>query len=1224
MPVIKQTRRVIVGPVGINRQSRAGEIENNALSELAGNISSIAFKNAADYADKKGIESAQAVDQATITTIDPVTKLPQAMKIPKGFGTIAAQAYERIVRGRYEDSVKSLIENKAAILEQQYELSSNPTASFEAGMKSFVEGLTSDFGEDQNSFKTAIIDYGQKYTDNGSTRLYMKKVDRDRAAAAAALKTKLENFVTTSTADIVLNGPTALDSIESPNNTKTTKIVQSGIDADLAGFTVPTVSGGSAVDGQKLSTATKQAFDQVRTVGLLGYYAGKLKKNELEQLTNWLKAGAATFPTNLSVEVQNVISEVAETTSFISINKYASEAHGIVNGIFDAVKTAETQEQVAIEQTFDDYSVSLSDRIDSVVNHPENVGRIVTHLNQTRSTLSAADNARGQANGINEEQFNQIHSKAGTQLAKALMVVSDSSLETVDSFQDALSALSMSNPMTALLTVNGLPPKEDKLLSAIESTFISLNEKGRDAFVSELNSYFTELVKNGDRKADVAIANGRRNLNEEIASFNNEDSNDLAVVGNIYDEISSSMNDLYKKNPEQQLVQQKNLNQSMTTNLLKQIAISSDIHLLSVETYLTTGNEAEVNGKKILLTPDTKAKLDLLREKIGQSSINETAVQSSIANWREANGRSLNQNKIDIADKNKINEVNLQSKLNFAINGIDNETDFAKADAIYWDTYRAVNEHRDFSPEGLAFKRKSFDLLKSTLARNKLSNSLKGLSVEELKQVQLGQPINRSEATLANIKEGMTSDKLKSEDIASVFAKSERAANDKLAESNRQKELIRFNQGKFTGTLTPDDRPAFNKVMFDTFGLDMKSSQDVMPLIKQIASGQNLSEEAKALQGSLNQIMPEPLMNAFKMRALGQDVSQMYNISNTELSLIWGRYAHRLNNSGRAGYTNALIDPMVDPETRETLDSILSLNGLGFPEERVNEYLLFKRGAKANLETALNTQAANAGHTDMLDLVSKNLSDNDFEIFAIQLSENDKVALQTDIAAQLSIGGDPDAIMADVSKRLNARVINDGFTVSGTGSKYTNTSFTQLHGTNRANNIVAQFLDVKLRALVPNYGTVIEPILTDGKIPETDRLWTANNNWKANFNLGFAEGIDTITAGVFNLSGQQEAAMSQRSGIKVVELPEGTISRPIYGVVKEDAFGNRTALMVGNTILKFDPNTPEILEAIMMDQTVAGEKASREKGWLESGADAVTDFWRNANPNPDQEGWGLR
>ena len=63
MAVIRQRTQVFNQPVGVVRADAGAASVGQAISRAAGTMASLAFQDAADEAQKKGIELAQAVDE---------------------------------------------------------------------------------------------------------------------------------------------------------------------------------------------------------------------------------------------------------------------------------------------------------------------------------------------------------------------------------------------------------------------------------------------------------------------------------------------------------------------------------------------------------------------------------------------------------------------------------------------------------------------------------------------------------------------------------------------------------------------------------------------------------------------------------------------------------------------------------------------------------------------------------------------------------------------------------------------------------------------------------------------------------------------------------------------------------------------------------------------------------------------------------------------------------
>jgi len=84
MAVIRERTRVFNQPVGVVRADAGSADIGRAVSNVAATFQQIAFREAAEDAQKKGIEIAEAVEEKKLRTINPETGKPEAFKAPKG------------------------------------------------------------------------------------------------------------------------------------------------------------------------------------------------------------------------------------------------------------------------------------------------------------------------------------------------------------------------------------------------------------------------------------------------------------------------------------------------------------------------------------------------------------------------------------------------------------------------------------------------------------------------------------------------------------------------------------------------------------------------------------------------------------------------------------------------------------------------------------------------------------------------------------------------------------------------------------------------------------------------------------------------------------------------------------------------------------------------------------------------------------------------------------
>lgn len=157
MAVRRQRTQVFNQPVGIV-QTRAGAQEvAGSISRAANTMAQLAYRDAADEAQKKGIELAQAVEEKGLRTINPETGKPEAYKAPSTFGQIAAESYQRVIDKRFEDSMNTELRLKAQEISLKFPFA--PEAYDEA-MDSYISEMSKNA---QGKYKSYIETTGSKY-----------------------------------------------------------------------------------------------------------------------------------------------------------------------------------------------------------------------------------------------------------------------------------------------------------------------------------------------------------------------------------------------------------------------------------------------------------------------------------------------------------------------------------------------------------------------------------------------------------------------------------------------------------------------------------------------------------------------------------------------------------------------------------------------------------------------------------------------------------------------------------------------------------------------------------------------------------------------------------------------------------------------------------------------------------------------------------------------------
>ena len=180
MPVIREQRQYQVGPIGVARASQTGAMVGNAIAENADRLANMFFRAEAQQAEKKGIEQARAADLKSVITINPETGEPEAYKPPESFGTIATDAYQRVIMRRFEASIEEEMKIKSSELAAKY---SDKPAIYEQTMADYIASM-SNAAEGQ--FKSYIVDTGTSYLQLTRANLMIRKMNAELAAAKKA------------------------------------------------------------------------------------------------------------------------------------------------------------------------------------------------------------------------------------------------------------------------------------------------------------------------------------------------------------------------------------------------------------------------------------------------------------------------------------------------------------------------------------------------------------------------------------------------------------------------------------------------------------------------------------------------------------------------------------------------------------------------------------------------------------------------------------------------------------------------------------------------------------------------------------------------------------------------------------------------------------------------------------------------------------------------------
>ena len=265
MAVIREDRKFGIQPIGVVKASRGGEIVANAAIKAADQIGQMAYKTGARQAEKRGTEEAMAAPKETIIGFDPQTQNPVALNELSKMGTIRADAYERIVLRRFEQSMEEELRNKSSEIAMQNQDEGTYRNLFDTyigGMSENASGL----------YKEYIANTGSIIRDRTALVLREQAIKRAQAQAEADRDRQQQRSEDIAFASALAGGDPTYEALIQINN-------ESG--RDVSEFT-----------GSSLNLS--EGEQNIRYNDAYGYATGRLSSmtsRELSELKAWLVSG---------------------------------------------------------------------------------------------------------------------------------------------------------------------------------------------------------------------------------------------------------------------------------------------------------------------------------------------------------------------------------------------------------------------------------------------------------------------------------------------------------------------------------------------------------------------------------------------------------------------------------------------------------------------------------------------------------------------------------------------------------------------------------------------------------------------------------------------------------------------------------------------------------------------------------------------------------------------
>ena len=181
MAVIRERTQVFNQPVGVRRVASGEQELWQTISRNAGEIADRTFSEAAKQAEQSGIDTALGVQAERLTTINPESGKPEAFAAPEGFGSIATDAYQRVVNKRYESSMLQELQLKSSEMASKYEYD---PSGYDRSMSQYIAAMSENA---EGRYKQLIVENGEARLASEMINIKNRVRVRARANAAASI-----------------------------------------------------------------------------------------------------------------------------------------------------------------------------------------------------------------------------------------------------------------------------------------------------------------------------------------------------------------------------------------------------------------------------------------------------------------------------------------------------------------------------------------------------------------------------------------------------------------------------------------------------------------------------------------------------------------------------------------------------------------------------------------------------------------------------------------------------------------------------------------------------------------------------------------------------------------------------------------------------------------------------------------------------------------------------
>ena len=186
MAVIRERTQVFNQPVGVRRVASGEQELWQTISRNAGQIAERTFAEASKQAEQRGIDTALGVQTERLTTINPESGKPEAFAAPEGFGSIATDAYQRVVNKRYESSMLQELQLKSSEMASKYEYD---PSGYDRSMSQYIAAMSENA---EGRYKQLIVENGEARLASEMINIKNRVRVRARANAAASISAGID------------------------------------------------------------------------------------------------------------------------------------------------------------------------------------------------------------------------------------------------------------------------------------------------------------------------------------------------------------------------------------------------------------------------------------------------------------------------------------------------------------------------------------------------------------------------------------------------------------------------------------------------------------------------------------------------------------------------------------------------------------------------------------------------------------------------------------------------------------------------------------------------------------------------------------------------------------------------------------------------------------------------------------------------------------------------